>query len=77
MLPSKISLLRAAAAANDWRAALRIAARFDRLGDEGPAIKRAHEVLAGRGDFFRQIGRDPDALVRAGIEALRKRYGLD
>lgn len=75
-MQTKISQLRAAAAANDWQVALRIAARFPRLGDEGPAITRAHEVLAGRGDFFRQLGRDPDALVAAGIAALRRRYRL-
>lgn len=77
MPPTKISLLRAAAAADNWAAALRIAARFDRLGDEGAAIKRAHECLTGRAGFYMQLGRDPEALVAEGIEALRRRYLID
>ena len=72
---TKIAQLRAMAAAGDWPAALRLAAKFPRLGEHGPAIKRAHEAIAHPA-FWRHIGKDPEALVLAGIEALRERYGL-
>ena len=74
-MQTKLATLKAAAAVGDWPEALRIAARFPRLGDDAPAIQRAHEA-AWHPAFFRQLGRDPDALVRSGIEALRRRYGL-
>ena len=74
-MDTKLATLKAAAAAGDWPEALRIAARFPQLGDDAPAIKRAHEA-AWHPAFFRQLGRDPDELVLAGIEALRRRYRL-
>jgi len=73
--PTKLSQLKAAAAAGDWPGALRIAARFPNLGAHRDAILRAHNALL-RPDFYRQIGRDPDAAVAAGIAALRARYQL-
>jgi hypothetical protein len=75
MPPTKLSKLKAAAAAGDWQMALRIAAKFPQLGDHGPAIKRAHEAIHS-GAFYRQIGKDPEALIQAGIQALRERYRI-
>ena len=75
MPPKKIALLRAAAGAGDWRAALRIASRFPALGDAKGAVMGAWEALA-RPAFQRSLGRSPDALIAAGIEALTARYGL-
>lgn len=72
-METKLSKLVACAAANDWQGALRIAARFQDLGDERTAIKRAHEVHANP-DFYRQLGNDPEALIAAGIAALKRRY---
>lgn len=69
----KIDLLRAAIAARDVRGALRIAARFHVLGDAREVVTRGWEALA-RPDFYRQIGRDPDALVAAGWAAVVARY---
>ena len=71
----KLDQLRDAAAAGDWRTALSIAAKFDRLGEHEAAIKRAHEAL-WHPEWARQLGRDPEACVRNGIEALRARYRL-
>jgi hypothetical protein len=74
-MQTKISQLRQAAAQGDWPKALRIAARFSELGDHGPEIVRAHE--AGHNPrFYRQIGKDPDAAIAAGIAALKARYDL-
>ena len=69
----KIDLLRAAIAARDVRGALRIAARFPVLGEAREVVTRGWEALA-RPDFYRQIGRDPDALVAAGWAAVVARY---
>lgn len=74
-MATKLACLKQAAA-GDWPLALRIAARFPRLGDDAPAIKRAHECLAGNGRLYRQLGMCPEALVAGGIAALRRRYRL-
>ena len=72
---TKISEVRAAVAASDWRKALAIAARFPQLGDHRKPIVTAHECLAHPG-FYRQLGKDEAALVEAGKAAMRERYGL-
>lgn len=74
-MQTKISQIRSAVAANDWRKALAIAARFPQLGEHKKAIVTAHECLAHPG-FYRQLGKDEAALVDAGKAALRERYGL-
>jgi hypothetical protein len=74
-METKISKLKAAAASGDWTLALRIAARFHDLGEHAAAIIRAHEAgLNPR--FYRSIGKDPEALIRSGIDALKSRYRL-
>lgn len=75
MKPTKLSVLKEHAAAGNWTAALRIAARFPRLGEERDAITRAWAALQ-HPDFYRQLGIDPEAAVRDGIAALRERYAL-
>ena len=74
--PTKISQLRAAAAREDWREALRLAAGFQRLGTERGAILAAWEAMQ-RPAFQRQLGRDPEQLITAGIAALKARYRLE
>jgi predicted metal-dependent hydrolase len=74
-METKISKLRAAAASCDWTLALRIAARFPDLGEHAATIVRAHE--AGHNPrFYRSLGKDPDALIAAGIDALKARYKI-
>lgn len=72
---TKISEVRAAVAANDWRKALSIAAKFPQLGEHKKAIVTAHECLAHPG-FYRQLGKDEAALIEAGKAAMCERYGL-
>ena len=60
-------------AASDWHGALRMAARFPRLGAQREDIQLGWSALTNP-DFFRQIRKDPDELVMAGIEALKERY---
>lgn len=72
--PTKISILREHMAAGRWREAIRLAARFPRLGEERGAILDAHGAYT-HPRFFRQIGRDPETLIAAGRGALVRRYG--
>ena len=52
-MQTKLAKLKAAAFANDWPLALRIAARFPRLGDDATAIRRANDCLTGRASIAR------------------------
>ena len=74
-MESKISKLRNAVACGDWRKANEIAAKFSQLGPHKAAIMRAREAYT-RPEFQRQLGRDPKALIAAGIAALRERYDV-
>ena len=66
-------LVRAALATGDTTGALRIAAKFPRLGDHEAAIQRAWMAVKSP-DFCRQIGKDPAALIEAGNIALVERF---
>lgn len=72
-LVTKLSVLLGHMERNDWDAALSLAAKFHDLGDHEEAITRAHNARI-RPDFYRQLKQDPDALVAAGIAALKARY---
>jgi hypothetical protein len=73
-METKLAKLQRAMAAGDWPLALRIAARFPRLGAHERAIRTAHEAIA-HPRFYRSLGRDPEALIAAGRAALEARYG--
>ena len=73
-MQTKLSKLLDLMASGDHRAALKLAASFPRLGEHKDAIQRGWSA-ASSPDFYRQINRDPEALVAAGGEALRVRYG--
>lgn len=75
-LVTKLSQLRAAWTAGDKLGALRIAARFPDLGAQKDAIQRGWDA-AQRPDFYRQIKKDPAALVEAAFTALSERYNLE
>lgn len=72
--PCKIDAVRAAMNAGDWREAIRLAAKFPRLGEQAAAIMRAQEACA-RPDFQRQLGKCPAQLIAAGRAALIERFG--
>lgn len=59
--------------AGEWRKALALAAKFHDLGEHKKQITRAHDAQQNP-DFYRQIGKEPDGLLREGIEALKERY---
>jgi hypothetical protein len=74
-METKLSKVRALLAAGDETAALRIVARFPRLGAEKEVITRgwaAHQ----NPDFYTALGFDPAELVRLAIAAVREKYGL-
>lgn len=70
---TKLSQLRACMSANDWQGAVRIAARFPRLGTWRAAILDAHLAYTNP-RFAQQIGKDPVALIEAGKAALVAAY---
>lgn len=70
---TKLSELLDLMRSEDWPAAIRFAAKFPRLGDHRDDLLRAKDALQNP-DFYRQLKRDPDALVRCGIDALKSKY---
>ena len=65
--------VRALIEAGRFREAIGRAAKFQDLGDHRGRILSAREAYE-RPDFQRQIGKNPDELIAAGIAALRERY---
>ncbi len=74
-LTTKLSKVTEAADRGDWSRAILLAAKFQDLGDHRDAILSAREAI-NRPDFQRQLKRDPDTLIKAGVTALRARYHL-
>jgi hypothetical protein len=72
---TKLSLLRDAAAAGNWNEAIRIAARFPRLGDARNAVLDGQLAIT-RPDWCRQLRKDPEAMIAAAKAALVAQYGL-
>ena len=72
---TKLAKLEGFMADGDIKSALRLANSFPQLGDEKKAITQAWSAL-NNPDFYREIGHCPDALVAAGIAAIRARYNL-
>ena len=60
-------------AANDWTAAIKFAAKFPRLGSARDAILSAKDAIQNP-NFYRQLRRDPDAVIAVGIAALVQQY---
>lgn len=69
----KLDAVLVAMNAEDWLEAIRLAAKFPRLGMQEKTIMRAHEAIT-RPAFQRQLGRDPEQLIDAGKAALIERY---
>lgn len=58
----------------DWEAAIKFAAKFPRLGKERNSILTASSALLSPA-FYQSMGKDVDALVQNGIDALKTKYG--
>ena len=72
-MQKKIDKLRAMMDAGQWDAAIKLAARFPRLGEHEKPIRQASSAMLSPG-MYRGMGRDPDALIEAGKQALIARY---
>lgn len=70
---TKTAQLIALMRAEDWPRALSLAASFRMLGNHRAVIHRAHAARINP-RFYRGLGLDPDALVAAGILALKQLY---
>ena len=72
---TKIDQVRELWNAGDKVAALRIVAKFPRLGDEKKAIEQAWAAHSNP-TFYRQIGHCPETLLEKGLDAIAHRYAL-
>ena len=72
-MDTKLSAVQAAMQADDWQLAIRLAARFPRLGEHRNAILDAHGAYTNP-RFAAQLGRDVEALKTLGRNALVARY---
>lgn len=70
---TKLARVRAAMVTGDWDAALKAAAKFQRLGEHEEAIRRAANAV-NNPRFYEQLGHDVDALRAAGVQALKVRF---
>jgi len=61
--------------AGEYRKALKLAAGWPRLGGYADAI-RAGWSAANNPRMYRELGKDPEALVAEGLRAISARYGL-
>jgi hypothetical protein len=72
---TKLSRLKANAAAGNWEEVLRIAAKFHELGDHKGAITRAWAAIQNP-QFYLDIGQEPATLISTGIAAIKERYQI-
>jgi hypothetical protein len=72
---TKTDKIRAAWAAGDRIAALRIAARFFDRSDATKAFKRGMDAHNSP-QFYRQLGKDPELLLRTALELLARKLSL-
>lgn len=70
---TKLADIRRAMEIGDWERAIKIAGKFQRLGEHGDTIKSARDALNNR-QFYEQMGKDVDQMVGQAIDALKERY---
>jgi lipopolysaccharide biosynthesis regulator YciM len=70
---TKSAIIRRYMAADDWRKAIAAAARLPQLGKHRTDILDAHGAYV-RPEWARQMGKDADTLIAAGIAALREKF---
>lgn len=70
---TKLAKIRKAMLDENWDEALRLAARFQRLGEQAEAIKRAASAMTNP-TTYEELGYDLAQIRAEGIAALKKRY---
>ena len=71
----KSDQIRAAWEAGDWISALRIASRFFDRSMDTRTFKRGIDAY-NNPSFYRQLGKDPEQIVRDALDVLAKRFNL-
>lgn len=74
-METQLAKLKAFMAAGDHRAALRLAAGWQRLGPQKARITRAWAALVNPA-FYLETGKNPATLINDGIAAIRERYNI-
>lgn len=74
-MKTKLSILKEFAEKGDWVNAIKLAAKFPRLGAERNAILGA-DMAIKHPNFCISLKKDPDFLIKKGIEALKSKYKL-
>lgn len=74
-MKTKLDTLREAFLSGDYKKAISIASKFPRLGLEKDVIMTAQGCITSP-SFYKQIGKDIDECINAGIEALRVKYEI-
>lgn len=74
-METKLAKLKKMWAAHDYRAALHLAASWPELGEQRDKITQGWAAVSNEG-FYRQLGKDPAVLYRAGLHAVAVRYKL-
>jgi hypothetical protein len=70
---TKLATIRQAMREENWDEALRLAARFQRLGEQGELIRRAANILTNP-TVYQELGYDLARVRAEGIAALKERY---
>lgn len=73
MYVTALDKLKQLMAAEDWHNALKLAAGWPELGEHKLAIQQAWAAKSNPG-FYKQMRKDPAAMVAAGVAALKERY---
>ena len=72
---TKLQMLTDHIKAGEIRKALRIASKFQELGEHKVRIQKAWSALMNP-DFYEAIGQHPNELVADGVAAIKERYSL-
>lgn len=72
-MKTKTDIIKNALANGDTRKAISVASKFFDRSDETQLYKQAQAAIGNPG-FYRQIGKDPDAIIAAAVENLEARF---
>ena len=72
-MKTKTDIIKNALANGDTRKAISVASKFFDRSDETRLYKQAQSAICNPG-FYRQIGKDPDAIIAAAVENLEARF---
>ncbi len=71
----KIGRVRALWGRGDRLGALAAANKIQRLGEDGTTIRKGYSAMRNP-DFYRQLGKNPEEMVRAALAAMVSRFAL-